>query len=518
MDCIGDYYHKVTKLLPIKFQGVQVIPIKISFRIDSLPTDQIATLSSSNAQTEGNHFYNAGQQNVGDALLILNDITLHCNKLIDKINDEDRDISKKMQDLRNFKEKMIQLSYMVDQIIQHHKHSAGDLPSIDKLREVKNEALKLITRKKRDFLKKHFGDAVDFSNEELVLAALGLNSATAKELTAIEPHLRCHQTDLYHLKDIVCKTVEDNCLGDETDDNIKILTKAGFTEARAKLLDDFIAKHRLCEHQSLAYWVETYLDHMFQYDIFLNRDCPLFPHDKSLNEWFVISTERETENEDGEISNFDLNIRCINTTTDKTRALYLDELSFPTLTIQDGVWYHGTDHDSAERIRKNGIEVSSGRRSQDFSHGSGFYLSPYYSFAIDWATKKGQRDQCAVVVFKHSINAQEYKGLDLTDDDELWRKIVKYNRSGREKSKCDFNVAPVKKKLKGLDYIDGPMSGDNTKCGCKEWQPTKKHGDEAVQLCVLSQDLADEFSNAIKAIIFFHEDQGVSSLIFLHYY
>ena len=97
--------------------------------------------------------------------------------------------------------------------------------------------------------------------------------------------------------------------------------------------------------------------------------------------------------------------------------------------------YHGTTHDSAERILQEGIEVQGSNRWNDF--GRGFYLNPRGDKAADWATRVCDRRDApagaapAVLVFRDIRNERpQGECLDLTSTSvPTWRQVVDVART-----------------------------------------------------------------------------------------
>ena len=460
--------------------------------------------------------------NVADALLILNFAELHSTRLIEVLatNDDESSFQQCTKKWKELKDYLTKFSSLIDQILQHYRQSTGKLPEVKSLQEQKQKILKILQPVAFSKVHKQLGEMLQFSADELFVSALGLNRDVANYLSSMDSDIRCHETDFYHLRDAVCKSIDFHFNQNPTENSSDVLMKSGFTFARAEFLSDHIKSIDPNEHQSLSYWVEAYLDYMFKYDIFLAGSGTEFPHDpESMNDWIMVPTERSMENEDADDSDAEdddtvkiLYVPVIKTTADKVHLLTKDGTKFPPAEIKLGFWYHGTDFDSAESIRANGVHISKGHVKQDFSDGRGFYVTPYFDFAVKWAEKKGNNAKCAVVVFDHMIDSDGYKGLDLTlAADEKWRNVVKYYRSGSQS--CFKCPRKLHKELNAAAFIEGPMSGDGTRYTNANWQPSKKIGDESVQLCIKSQKLADEFSMKIVGIIFFCHCQRSEALV-----
>ena len=436
---------------------------------------------------------------VSDAFEFLNTAQLHSNKLIEKLEDASN-LIENIDNWRKLKMSLIEFSKFIDKVVQSYKHQLYKHPDIEQLLSIKNKIVKLISIANVEEIKNIFGENLSVSNIEIVTAALGLNSHIASSLHKIRDGSCNHQTDQYHITDIVCKAVEQNYKPDTP--IADILAASGFSTAKASLFAEELENNELSFHQSLSYWVEWYLDFMFQYDIFLTSEYAYFPHNEDqLNEWFSITTARTSNDESTDVENeYQLEVQMYNS-VEGLKCVTKDGAAYPPRKIEEGVWYHATDHASAEHIRIDGIQLHEGNKRQDFSHANGFYLTPYVEYAEEWAKRRGGSTKGAIIVFKHKINADKYKGLDLCfESDEKWSQVVKYYRSGEKKGLYNCPKKLVSE-LKKTDYIEGPMSGDSTIFSHVGWEPTKKKG-ESNQLCIKSQKLADEFSDKIDAIIF----------------
>jgi len=438
---------------------------------------------------------------VYDVLLKLNAAQLYSSRLIETLKRKS-DLTNTIDRWRSLKKYLIDFSLFIDKVLQTYTHDSYTYQEVEELKKIKNRLTKLISRASIDEISKMFENGISVSDCDLVTAALGLDGGVSSAMCEIRQGSCNHQTDQYHIRDIVCKAVEDNHHKfDAVTEVINILVASGFCNARASILAENLQQDELSSLQPLTYWVEWYLDYMFEYDIFLNSEYASFPlNADKVNEWSVVRATRHDESAD-EVDGPSINVQIYNT-TNGFDTIARDRVPYPPREVEESVWYHGTDHNSARDILRDGISLKEGKGKQDFSHNDGFYLTPHLDFAKKWAMKKGGPNGGAVIVFKHKINATVYKGLDLCLEESVdkWRRVVKYYRCGQ---KSHLHTCPrgLIKELKNTDYIEGPMSGDQRKCISADWQPTKKKGDSN-QLCIKSQELANEFSAGIDAVIF----------------
>lgn len=173
---------------------------------------------------------------------------------------------------------------------------------------------------------------------------------------------------------------------------------------------------------------------------------------------------------------------------------------------QQGLWFHGTDYESALSIVRDGIDLHRGKGHQDFSHRDGFYLSLDFHNARRWACS-GKRERPAVIVFK--IRLRSRQGLNLKCRKSDWEDIIKFNRSGREFVPAAYVSRDALIKLHNCDYMIGPINGgrDGPKSKDGDWQNWTPSGFDRPfqQLCVRSEAMARDLGdgNNIESVIFY---------------
>ena len=438
---------------------------------------------------------------IHDVLLQLNAAQLYSNRLAEMLQRKSH-LADTIERWRSFKKFLIEFSIFIDKVLQSYTHDSCTYPEVNELKKINNRLINLISRASIDKIKEMFEDGISVSEFDLVTAALGLDGSISSAVCEIRQGTCNHQTDQYHIQDIVCKAVEDNCLKyDPVKEVMTILVASGFSNSRASILAENLQQDELSSLQPLTYWVECYLDYMFEYDIFLNSEHTCFPFNADkVNEWFVVPRILDNDSTD-EMDDAFVNVHIYNT-TDGLDAITRDGVTYPHRVVEESLWYHATDHKSAQSILLDGIRLKEGKAKQDFSHKSGFYLTPHLDFAKEWARRKGGPRGGAVIVFKHKLDATAYRGLDLSPEENVnkWKQVVKYYRCG-QKSRLFVCPKSLATELNKTDFIEGPMSWDQRKCASTDWQPNKREG-ASRQLCIKSQKLADEFSSGIDAIIF----------------
>lgn len=189
----------------------------------------------------------------------------------------------------------------------------------------------------------------------------------------------------------------------------------------------------------------------------------------------------------------------------KNSDLLTEFMSQDGCTLEESVyWFHGTDHKSALKIMKEGIDLDKGKDGGDFSDGRGFYLTTNYSFAHWWSQSMMKKENSAVVVFKLQNKVfLERKGKQFLVDSDEWRSAVRYFRNKKDSSKCGVKKA---KEFKGCPYMFGPISRDGSSVKLPNWSP-KARIPTVFELCIKDDFMAEEFYNSglnIYKTIFFH--------------
>ena len=255
-------------------------------------------------------------------------------------------------------------------------------------------------------------------------------------------------------------------------------------------------------HQPPDYWVDLYLENIVRSCILciVGRPKSSFQCD-TANQWFPLSMDRLETDENGKP--IKINISVLN---------FEDNMKISSAVLQkyvsneknEGLWYHGTDESSVEKIIEGGLSFRFGHRRQDFSDKiGGFYLSPLFCDAEEWAKTKTTEHpglKPVVVVFNIKQLLSDFEMLDLSDKaaGNDWMIIVRHFRSG-ESNACPVS-GPLRKKLNNCDCIFGPRGGDGCKHIDPKWKPTKdRKGKE--QLCIKSVGLLDVFNRSIESVI-----------------
>ena len=321
-----------------------------------------------------------------------------------------------------------------------------------------------------------------------ICSFLGIKEEHAKRLKAFEkesPFWYNHRTVLYWIHRLF-ENNHDILTEEEEDVNQHSLKDQfltlGFTDSRSQMLSDWFKCTPLSAHQTPYYFAKRYAESAF--DAFAYYIEPVsYPLEGEIGELQSVNVEsydrgiEEEEDIPDHLKVQYINLSCLQS---------IDHDRLPKSDTQYRVLYHATNHQSADHIIRNGIFIHFGNLDQDFSDGSGFYLSENVSYAIAWATCKSFLSSPAIMCFKipQAVFANR-KGLVLdaekSEDLKIWRDIVHdYESVGKEEKILQYSGG-----LDKLDYVEGPISIDQTKIYDKD----------VSQICILSHDLSDAIND-----------------------
>lgn len=234
--------------------------------------------------------------------------------------------------------------------------------------------------------------------------------------------------------------------------------------------------------------LKSHFLHVFEHLGNVLFKCNSFPYNETVtNEWFTLPDDKKDRKQPVMVMNVN--------EEGKESECYLSQNGvddFMNSLIDDGdheVFFHGTEHDSAEDIIEGGIDLKRGERCQDFSNGDGFYLGDDFKEARRWPASRGNPD-VAVLVFcveKTELRGP-YNGLDLRKNKKRWSELIKQFRKGRPANKF-LNT------LEKFDFIEGPMA---------DWSSSdrkSRHG--TYQLCVKDGRCVEIFDRSLHSVIFF---------------
>ena len=356
--------------------------------------------------------------------------------------------------------------------------------------------------------------------EGVLCTILGLNQSIAKRLRSLGDFFRNHQTDHYYLQLFLDSEI-DHFLYENTDNQAALgtlLYAIGFDDDGTKLIKEWVEANPLRCQQSVAYWIRVYLDEMFKNHVLLNEDTKeryLLCKDV-IGKWVGIETERweilsnsdfdenddivdDHDNNDDDVDQtITIEIPIINTTLENAFLVTWKGNFIGAAEARSNLWFHATDHHSADQIRLNGINLNYGSQMQDFSNSGGFYLTESYEYALKWAKGKFTSGKLAVIVFDFVLAELEFKGMYLNDRVGDWKQIVSANRNGVQKSAL---TKKLYKEFSKADFVHGPMSVNAFGLCSKSWKTDLCHM-EMPQLCVKSDAFAAKLSDNIKGIIF----------------
>ena len=313
------------------------------------------------------------------------------------------------------------------------------------------------------------------------LKVLGVSQAIIDFTVKTSSYQHNHQFDVYYVK----RGLKEAALSAPQGDDLEILELC-FQKTYAADLWQSISENKLLKHQKLEYWMRLYVDYVNET---VNNGRSFESNGEKLDNWFDSEAFSET-------GNFD--IKCINTLSINIDHVYSSVNDPESLFDSDGdYWYHGTTQNSAESIRKEGIRLEKGQEQQDFSDLFGFYLNQNFHEAKKWSMRRFGRTQGAILIYRFPL--KRFRGKNLHEDPEEWKKVVEYFRSKKPPKKR----AAFKKELRNVEYIFGPMA-QNTNNKDKNVFRARMIPDTS-QLCIKLEKMAVQVTSALCGIIYFSD-------------
>ncbi len=236
--------------------------------------------------------------------------------------------------------------------------------------------------------------------------------------------------------------------------------------------------------------------------------------EKTINTWFPKKLPSEDGQEQKAVDVMNVDQEGIRNDVYRTQR----KKAFPESLSSDKqfkVFFHGTNHQGAQNIIEDGIDLGKLRkdRVQDFSEGEGYYVCNTFEDAFEWAQRnflpsEGQ----AVLVYR--VNKKELrgenkeKGLNLRKNKTEWLRVVKEYRKlissrGRSaRNRCTPD-AKLRKDLNNWSYIKGPITAGGNNPPSTDFDNSRGK----YQLCVRKDNCAQLFDNSLHSVVFFKCDR-----------
>ncbi len=431
--------------------------------------------------------------NVKDALVFLHKGYFDSKALlkhVEQIPHPKKLSEKEVHKLTKLKENLLKLNKFLDCILLHYSSfSWGSLPTIKEIKSAAKKVFKAINNLKPDRLQNLVHDSI--TEEDVLCSVLGLQIDLANRLKNMNKDMRQHKTDMYYLMCFIKECDESRNVVNlhDTEAVQRGLQKMGFTENRSNVVAKWIGEQPFPQHKSLLAWAHIYIENLFKYDVFLNDQVCKFPYkETNLNRWFDVQVERGA-GENGRVPQ----VPVINTTTkEEAEARVKEKIRLRPTNDNGRLYFHGTDHKSAQSILENGINLRDGGKCCDFSHGKGFYVADNYQYALEYAHSKTKAAAAVILFDIRDDYLRGLRGLDLSgpgDRDDL-KSVVKFFSSGEQrKHRPDQGLY---NEIGNCHYITGPISRDGVSRG-NRWHSVN-------QICIRNEEMAEEVGNPVHMV------------------
>jgi len=113
-----------------------------------------------------------------------------------------------------------------------------------------------------------------------------------------------------------------------------------------------------------------------------------FPYNtETVNQWFTLNEDVQRDQPVNIINVDEVGQESKCYTTERLAA---NGFSHSLEDEEFELFFHGTNHDSAQDIMTSGINLIKGSKRRDFSHGDGFYVSKSFVKAFDWSLRRSR--------------------------------------------------------------------------------------------------------------------------------
>ena len=227
-----------------------------------------------------------------------------------------------------------------------------------------------------------------------------------------------------------------------------------------------------------------------------------FPYQGSkTNEWFVQEFRSEDQKEQKLVNVINVNQEGRRMNSYRTQG---QAENFPDCLLADNyeVFFHGTNHRSAQDIIERGIDLTKGKEAQDFSDGDGYYVGASFDEAFGWArsnTSHGEGQAVLIYrVHKEQLRGENNdNGLNLREDKQEWLQVVREYRHYPPDKKPNRKLRKDFKKRYG--FIEGPRASVSRR------NPSPSEDIDTYQLCVRNDNCAQLFNNSLHSAVFFKD-------------
>uniref|UniRef100_A0A2C9KKQ4 PARP catalytic domain-containing protein n=1 Tax=Biomphalaria glabrata TaxID=6526 RepID=A0A2C9KKQ4_BIOGL len=402
-----------------------------------------------------------------------------------------KNITTKFKKLLQTKNGLEEILKELDKITAHivlHTFGIEDktssIPTVDYFSQKKKQILS-IKRLKVNQLQTIFIDSehqFSMSESALVCNFLCLNQDLINMIESLSLKKREHEDIVYFLRKQL-KVNEGEFKNSRDESFAKDLSILGFTKRGISILLATIPKD-VVNSEVASYWAEQFIETFYRsHPVLSDTNRPRYIFSNSLDTWYTqeILCNDQVEPYNSIVS---LDITMINCTAKGERLVEDFLLNHQSEDRTYLFLYHITSHETVHSLLTSGFQLNSGKGRQDFSTGKGVYFFEELQEAKKWGGIASEMRQ-AVIVYRINMQLLDKTGLNLIENEEEWKSIIKCSRT----EDCDPSST-----LKNITYVRGH------KCLNAEQVSSGKSlamgfGKSALQLCILDEGFLNRLTS-----------------------
>jgi len=245
----------------------------------------------------------------------------------------------------------------------------------------------------------------------------------AKWLSSISDDIVATQTLEYWLRSYVSE-LETNAWNEDISPSAWLTSRFAITPEKANTIVNSVSEEHL-QCQTPQYWIIEWIKQQTnpaspEFETFIENE----PADTLVTYVTYVDSLRK------EIPNILIVDKEPHSDDAEELNLLLSEQSRPS-SNNHTYYFHSTSRNYAESIKQDGIKLGQGMPRQDFGSSPSFCLNDKFRYATEWGRRR-HPNSCTILVYDipDELLRVEYSYLDLQQDHEKWKTVVRRSRNG----------------------------------------------------------------------------------------